>query len=500
MKHQAWRLYLIAVLLFAAITFIMQFSLLFRGTEYITSRLTIDDSYYYYQTAWNFHEYGFVTFDGINSTNGVQLLWYWITVLIALLSETKTQFLVSVLAFSFFLNTLSFIFIWKLANSLDDIIFGWLASVVWLFMILGQRFYSVGLENSLHAPVLWALIWQSVVFIQEIHNGRSKRLVLLTGLMIINVWVRLDSAIISVILYVYCLLSLFEAKSFRFASILNDRVIPISFLLVFIGSIIQFLSYHLMGGFVLPISMLVKSSWKLSDGLPIATSVCLLLFMVFVGLILMKFSNLIPLKNGLRSFWGLWASLGVGTLIHVLVTYRVGSYHHFFWYLSHYYIFLTITIAVLLSFIREVLQKVNFVILPNLLTNSIIAITMILSLLNFANWTSGETRLYKVRYHVALWVNDNLPPNAIIASWNAGQIGYFSNRRVINLDGLINGIEYYRRVRVGNETWIEFADEKGVDFIVDYSFDELISDYYKLIKSFEDDELPYDFLIYERMR
>lgn len=39
-----------------------------------------------------------------------------------------------------------------------------------------------------------------------------------------------------------------------------------------------------------------------------------------------------------------------------------------------------------------------------------------------------------------------LPHDAIIGSWNSGGIGYFSHRRTINLDGLVNNFEYYKEV------------------------------------------------------
>jgi hypothetical protein len=60
----------------AVVQFGLQLSLLARGVEYVASSLTIDDTYYYLQTAWNTKRLGFVTFDGLHDTNGVQLLWF----------------------------------------------------------------------------------------------------------------------------------------------------------------------------------------------------------------------------------------------------------------------------------------------------------------------------------------------------------------------------------------------------------------------------------------
>src|SRR5919108_4816931 len=80
----------IVIIVVAFLQFIIQVSLLTRGVEYIALSLTIDDTYYYLQTAWNTKILGFVTFDGINNTNGVQLLWFVIIVLISMFVKTKT--------------------------------------------------------------------------------------------------------------------------------------------------------------------------------------------------------------------------------------------------------------------------------------------------------------------------------------------------------------------------------------------------------------------------
>ena len=45
-------------------------------------------------------------------------------------------------------------------------------------------------------------------------------------------------------------------------------------------------------------------------------------------------------------------------------------------------------------------------------------------------------------YQGVQFINISLPENAIIGSWDAGYIGYFANKPVINLDGYVNNFEY----------------------------------------------------------
>lgn len=45
-------------------------------------------------------------------------------------------------------------------------------------------------------------------------------------------------------------------------------------------------------------------------------------------------------------------------------------------------------------------------------------------------------------YDAALWARAQTPPETIFAMNDAGVFGYFSDRRVVNLDGLVNSLEY----------------------------------------------------------
>lgn len=47
-------------------------------------------------------------------------------------------------------------------------------------------------------------------------------------------------------------------------------------------------------------------------------------------------------------------------------------------------------------------------------------------------------------------MNNILPEHAIVGSWDAGRIGYFSDFRVVNLDGLANSYEYLNASKSGN--------------------------------------------------
>src|SRR5215510_5517093 len=104
----------------AVVQFITQVSLLTKGIEYVAVSLTIDDTYYYLQSAWNAKLLGFVTFDGLHTTNGVQLLWFVIIFLLAVVAKSKAVLLFTTLAVSFLLNGLCFFIILKIGAVLKQ--------------------------------------------------------------------------------------------------------------------------------------------------------------------------------------------------------------------------------------------------------------------------------------------------------------------------------------------------------------------------------------------
>ncbi len=80
--------------------------------------------------------------------------------------------------------------------------------------------------------------------------------------------------------------------------------------------------------------------------------------------------------------------------------------------------------------------------------------------------------IYQARYTAARWVSENLELDAILASWNSGQIGYLSERQVVNLDGLMNSAEYLEERRRPGFDLGEYLAANRVGYLVDYSLPE----------------------------
>ncbi|MDM8529149.1 hypothetical protein QUF58_13195 [Anaerolineales bacterium HSG24] len=469
------------ILVLGILQFIAQTSLLLNGIGYITSWLTIDDTYYYLQTAWNFKEFGFPTFDGINPTNGVQLLWFWIILLLAWGSPTKIFLLYTTIIVVALLNTLCYWPIWQIGR-LSGRPFLTLGLVgLWALLSFGSNAYMIAMENSLHAFIFWLLIWQVYSFLINVHS--IKTLLLLTILCILNAWTRLDAGLFSAILYMYCIYVFLRHQSPPRLSRNNLKYIVPSVLLV-LGLLIQLLTFKVMGGSYIPVSALIKltvSDFVKQSSVEILTSLAMppmlrspltaplgIVSILFVGwhLFFTKYSYL----NSSRVLRGLWGCLLVGAMGQLFAIAQTKVF--FNWYLSPSFVFWIITFAIFLDSIEFFAvryfahKSIRYAFI------GLMVILLLISPVQFGrrltrNLSSNGHGLYTTRYNMALWMQTNLPANSVCASWNAGQLGYFSNCRVINLDGLINSAEYYDHVLLGKVSLFEYFKENNVSYLVD---------------------------------
>jgi len=490
--------FIIAIL--AVVQFILQVSLLTKGMEYAAVSLVIDDTYYYLQTAWNAKILGFVTFDGLHPTNGVQLLWFAIIFLLAMLAKTKAVLLFTTLTVSFVLNGLCSLIILKIGAVLKQPILALLMASLWALQSLPFRIYSMGMENSLHALVFWCVIWQSVIFLMCVQNKERPNFLGLTVTLVLNAWTRLDSALLSAIVYSFCIGTLVYAHRHDLRLFLQrqSKAIASSSFLAAFGLLVQLTAFRLMGDSFLPISALVKTSGvgQRSDigsidklvrvftlGMPsILQSRFPALVLVLLGIfgVLLVIIARVAIRDHsdeIRAFLNLWSCLLVGEIIYYVYVALSGVEYipYFIWYRSPSFIFWIITgsLIALFTFVHIRLNKHPF----NILKWAPVGFSLVifaLAVYMFARSINFTSKLYATRYNAALWIAENSPPDTVFAAWNAGQLGFFSNRTVINLDGVINNVDYYERVLHGSVPLTDYLSENKVDYIVDYdTYDSL---------------------------
>lgn len=65
-------------------------------------------------------------------------------------------------------------------------------------------------------------------------------------------------------------------------------------------------------------------------------------------------------------------------------------------------------------------------------------------------------------------ISRDLPPDAVLASWDAGALGFFADQPVVNLDGVVNSPEWFQATKDGPEAVRRFLDGEGVRYIVNH--------------------------------
>ncbi len=73
----------------------------------------------------------------------------------------------------------------------------------------------------------------------------------------------------------------------------------------------------------------------------------------------------------------------------------------------------------------------------------------------------------KSRWDLADYMRMHYPPEEVFGSWWAGTLGYLSDRRVVNLDGVINSAEFFRRY-LRTETVPRYIVEGPIAHLVDF--------------------------------
>jgi hypothetical protein len=108
------------------------------------------------------------------------------------------------------------------------------------------------------------------------------------------------------------------------------------------------------------------------------------------------------------------------------------------WYFLVEYLFLFLVLGwcfgrVLESCSNSLFEKVRF----GALALYVVALVPILL------WRPSLPSEQELKYIGARWMNQNLPSDAVVAASNAGVTGYFSTMPVINLDGLVNDVDFF---------------------------------------------------------
>lgn len=167
--------------------------------------------------------------------------------------------------------------------------------------------------------------------------------------------------------------------------------------------------------------------------------------------------NHITLPRRLREITVIHALFfGFSLLFLINVVIRFGGRT---WYFVTFGIFVSLLFTMVAN---QILPRLPYRKLVVALTAAFVVFTF------YVSWSKEVRNQYLAAqeiYAATVWANENLPEDAIIGSFNSGIHGYFTARRVVNLDGLVNNAAYEAMRR--KELW-RYIEETGITHIIDY--------------------------------
>jgi len=433
---------ILAILAVASIAAILY--VCFRDMERLVSR-TFDDACYYFKIAQNLVQGHGVSFDGVHPTNGFQPLWPILLLpLFAVLQASPETMFRACLLFQIGLLALS---AWTLDRALREFVSGrtrLLAMIAFIVLVFDPAIN--GMESAILIFLLVSLFrfGQSKRVFEEPRARSALGFGLLLGLVVLA---RLDTVFILVALAAATAIEIVRGPerparaATRFAWICLGAALLVAPYL---------LSNRMTTGHWMPISGLLKSSFPaISRGGSLLERFGVR-HLAFLAVGLAALVTLAP--RAFRSRGGgpayVDASLCVGALamiLHALHSYLFMTWAVFRWHFIWYGLLAIVALA------RASETLLALAPAPSRRLVHAAAAALLLATGAYESYRreiqDSSYNWHRAAYDAASWARAHTPEHAMFAMHDAGVFAYFSQRAVINLDGVVNDLEYQERLR-----------------------------------------------------
>ena len=479
-----------------------------------------DDAFYYFQIARNITAGHNVTFEGENLTNGFHPLWLVILTALSFLTDDRELLLHLGLTAGALLGAATALLIFAIIKVLTGN--GWAA-------LAGATFYALhpylimesvnGLETAL-ATFLFALTALLFVRLATGDAEPSPRALVLLGvsggLMVLS---RTDTLLVLPPMLVYFLLRHQGRDRWRSALVVGGSAAVVMapwliWMLASFGTVVQvsgvavpdvqrqaYLSAH---GDALGTQL--RQSWNVTDEaffqripdlylVPDEALRLPFLLLMALAVAFMLLAPLSPQRSEARRAIGLLAVPASG-VVAMLLFHTAIQWHYREWYFAPTALVFAVLLGVGVSYVESALRgtslgwrggqdeaatlaarrarPLDFATHRGL---AVLALYGAVAAMVFTVYGPQQSDGWLPRlphrlnmFETARWLSENTPEDARIGSFNAGILGYFSERTVINLDGVVNEDAYHAR-RDGLS--MEYICGEEIQYLVDLELTEL---------------------------
>jgi hypothetical protein len=443
----------------------------FREMEAVVTRIP-DDTGYFYKIALNVALGKGLTFDGINQTNGFQPLWLYMLLPLAwAMREAPVDlYLRAALIYQLSLVAIAgvvFFFAMLLYSRRSDAL-----TATTLFYIFGIGHFANGMETGILVLCLSALLYFSLKYRPFSDSSTSKHAFVFGLLLGLTVLARLDMVFLLAVIYTFILWQAF-AKTERAGRARLGKQLLLSVIAFTLVTAPYFVYNKIHFGAIMPISGQLKNSFPYilqpnfgADRFP--SLVMLIFSLIFVSspisiLLFLRSRAASTEQDGYKFTVLLIGSLYVS--VHYLHTALFMKWAVFGWHFAFYFLHACVLFAYILdrflSYIPTFARRPVAAIL-------IIALFSVLVDCTYRAATTQPRGWQPHSYRAAVWVRNNLPQDARLALKDAGLFGLLSERSVVNLDGLVNNLEYQEYLRRSQLN--DYFRQKGIQYLVVHAY------------------------------
>ena len=438
------------------------------------------------------------SFDEINNTNGYQPLWVWLMVPVFFI--LKNPFISAqinwILCWVLFHITL-FLILRFFQKEFKDIIITTCIGII-LGLLPGVKLLIInGLETSLFFLVFSCSAFIIGGFIEKGEKALNKKNAIAAGVLLsLAFFTRLDSFLLSLsfaaVLFTYTKYSFKKRITFLFITGITELVITIPYLLRNIikyeylmpisGTVKRwyisicypdFISYLTSLEWLGPVSFM-RILWPIEPKTSIYNQVKVIsqnTSFTFGNILLLILLALLCLSI---LFICIYSFKRQSAIIRIITSYSL--IHLFFFiiiykanctYTDYYFLVegLTFTIAGLFV-VKHLFTKLINERLVDILIMSFLIVFSLYSSTRTVVYSPKIIPYYKTRVEASIWVRENMPENLIYGSFWPGTVSFFSQQKVINLDGICNDSDFFEDYIKKNKIG-DYIKKEKISYIID---------------------------------
>ncbi len=427
-----------------------------------------DDASYYFKIADTIVHNAFVSFDGIHETNGFQPLWLCMLLPVAAVFKGSPEAMMQATALlQVVLLAVSALMLFSLLSKTHSVRSGFFCSLLFFAAVF---FPGVnGMESALLICMCVVLLYygrRSDIIARSTPRGEFFFGILLGLVMLTRLdMVFLGGVIAAVLAFDVCLSRRPKRETIRrFVTVVGSASLIVAPYL---------LLNYLFFGHAVPISGILKSCFphpmvnrNILELFTPRYTVCILIACCYLGWLLLSGGKRRERSSDVQYFGIATAVCATSVVLHALYTFLFMKWAVFAWHFILYPFCVVLIIGDVFYRLGQPRPKGVLKICCWIIAGLIVCAACVKV---YRRHTRPlENSWHVASYNAACWARENTQPDSVFAMKDAGHFSFFSRRKVINLDGIVNNLQYQDVLKEKNLK--KYFADNNVMYLVQHAF------------------------------